>query len=231
MNKLVSSPVSGLQDLYSILSRHYGPSGWWPGESALEIMVGAVLTQNTAWSNVEKAIDNLKKAGVLAVDALHGMDQDTLAQLIRPSGYYNIKAQRLKNLISLVMDTSGGDIDSFLDLEVETLRGLLLSVKGVGKESADSICLYAAGKPVFVVDAYTKRILIRHGIAESTWDYDRMQAFFMDNLPEDVTLYKDLHAYIVFIGKDFCRRNDPRCSACPLNGWTFTSDLNSVSGS
>ncbi|HDM32481.1 MAG TPA: endonuclease III domain-containing protein, partial [Deltaproteobacteria bacterium] len=119
MNKLVSSPVSGLQDLYSILSRHYGPSGWWPGESALEIMVGAVLTQNTAWSNVEKAIDNLKKAGALAVDTLHGMDQDTLAQLIRPSGYYNIKAQRLKNLISLVMDTSGGDIDSFLDLGLE----------------------------------------------------------------------------------------------------------------
>ncbi len=231
MNKVVPSLETGLDTLHSILASHYGPSGWWPGESVLEIMVGAILTQNTAWSNVEKAIDNLKSANALSIDVLHGIDYEGLARLIRPSGYYNIKARRLKNLISLIMETSGGNLERFLGLGLSTLRGLLLSVKGVGKETADSICLYAADKPIFVVDAYTKRLLNRHGIADNTWDYDRMQAFFMDNLPKDISLYKDLHAYIVFIGKDFCRRNDPRCSACPLNGWTYRASLNTLSGS
>ncbi len=206
-------------DLYDRLARYYGPSGWWPGQTPLEIIVGAVLTQNTAWKNVEKALANLKEAGILDINALYNISHEKLASLIRPSGYYNIKANRLKNLISMIMDTSGDNLDDFLNEDTNTLRERLLFVRGIGKETADSICCYGAEKLVFVVDAYTKRILKRHSVIESTWDYDQIQGLFESRLPSSVQVYKDLHAYMVFMGKEFCKASSPKCDACPLKDW------------
>jgi len=202
--------------LYHILFDHYGPSGWWPGEGPLEVAIGAVLTQNTAWSNVEKAIANLKTAAMIDVRRLSTMHEKHLAKLIRPAGYYNIKARRLKNLLDMVVDSFSGDLSALFRLDKDELRSVLLEVNGIGKETADSICCYAAGKLVFVVDAYTKRILLRHIIIDGNASYDGIQAIFESKLPQDPSVYKDLHAHIVFIGKDYCRPRNPRCDACPL---------------
>lgn len=179
-------------------------------------MLGAVLTQNTAWTNVEKAIANLKACGALTPAALSALPENRLAELIRPSGYFNIKARRLKNLLATIMNHAGGDLPAFLGQETGPLRAQLLAVNGIGKETADSICCYAAEKPVFVVDAYTKRLLLRHGYVDETWDYDRIQDLFTVRLPAELQLLKDLHAYIVFVGKEFCRPRNPDCSACPV---------------
>jgi len=207
--------------LYHVLSEFYGPSGWWPGDSPFEIIVGAVLTQNTAWANVEKAISNLKTADLLTVRALDHIPEEQIARLIRPSGYYNIKTKRLKNLISLIIEDFGGDLERLFGLEVSALRAILLGVNGIGNETADSICCYAAGKPIFVVDAYTSRILKRHDIIDDSSDYDQIQAMFESRLPLDLGIYKDLHAYLVFVGKDYCRTRNPNCSQCPLNDLGF----------
>jgi len=208
------------QALYDTLSSWYGPSKWWPGDSPFEIAVGAVLTQNTAWINVEKAITNLKAAGMLDLYRIHAADINHLASLIRPSGYYNIKTKRLRNLISLIMDSFSGDLAAFFGQDLDKLRSALLGVNGIGKETADSICLYAADKEIFVVDAYTKRILLRHALIDPDWGYDDMQQLFETRLPRRLDVYKDLHAYIVFIGKEYCRATSPQCDACPLNGWS-----------
>jgi len=204
--------------LYRILHQHYGPSGWWPGETPFEVMVGAVLTQNTAWANVEKAITNLKVEGLMDVEAVDSADQGYLASLLRPSGYYNVKTGRLKNLVHMIMSLHSGDLDDLFSLDVSELRSRLLSLNGIGKETADSICCYAAGKCVFVVDAYTKRILLRHGIIDEQDGYDEIQSLFESGLPRKLKVYKDLHAHIVYIGKDYCRTRYPRCDACPLKG-------------
>jgi len=204
--------------LYRILYDHYGPSHWWPGETPFEVMVGAVLTQNTAWANVEKAIANLKAAGLLDVTAIEHADASSLASLLRPSGYYNIKAQRLKNLVHMIMTSHSGDLQDLFSQETGVLRTELLQVNGIGKETADSICCYAAGKCIFVVDAYTRRMLMRHGIINARATYDEIQSLFEGSLPQELSLYKDLHAHIVYIGKDYCRSRQPRCDACPVNG-------------
>lgn len=180
-------------------------------------MVGAVLTQNTAWTNVEKAIARIKACRALDLKTLHAMDEVRLAELIRPSGYYNIKARRLKNLMEAVMRQTGGDLAAFFSQDPVQLRTQLLQINGIGKETADSICCYAAGKTCFVVDAYTRRMAVRHGwVNTADGDYDRLQHLFTTGLPVDLQCYKDLHAYIVFIGKDFCRSRNPSCDACPL---------------
>ena len=202
--------------LHEVLSGHYGPSGWWPGETPFEVMVGAVLTQNTAWTNVEKAIANLKAAALMDVESIHATPPERLAVHLRPSGYYNIKARRLKNLVDMVVDSFAGSLERLFALGAHELRGALLEVSGIGKETADSICCYAAGKAVFVVDAYTKRILARHGIVDGDAGYDDMQALFEKSLSPDLGVYKDLHAHLVFIGKDYCRSKNPRCDECPL---------------
>lgn len=207
------------EELYKRLFLWYGPSKWWPGDSPFEIAVGAVLTQNTAWTNVEKAIGNLKAAGMLDINKVYEKDAADLASLIRPSGYYNIKARRLKNLVCMIMDGFSGDLNAFFDQDRDSLRAHLLSVNGIGKETADSICCYSADKRVFVVDAYTRRILVRHGVIDEDWGYDDIQAIFEAGLPPELQVYKDLHAHIVFIGKDFCRTRNPLCHACPLNSW------------
>ena len=181
--------------------------------------MGAVLTQNTAWTNVVRALDNLKAASLLDLHALHHIPQEQLALHIRPSGYYNLKAGRLKNLMQAIV-AHGGDLESLFARDDEDLRALLLAVTGIGPETADSICLYAANRPIFVIDAYTRRILSRHGRPEAAWGYDDLRAFFEEALPRDVRLYKDLHAYLVFIGKDYCRPRNPRCDGCPLARWS-----------
>ena len=202
-------------EMFDLLLDHYGPRNWWPAETALEMMVGAILTQNTNWKNVEKAIKNLKEKRLISLDALCSVSIGELAQEIRPAGYYNIKARRLKNLINFIVNRYHGNLDTLLGDETPTLRRGLLSVNGIGPETADSILLYAAHHPVFVIDAYTHRILTRHNMIEEQSTYQELQELFMDNLPWDSSLFNEFHALIVETGKDFCRKK-PLCQKCPL---------------
>lgn len=204
-----------LLTIYSSLYDHFGPQHWWPGDSPLEILVGAVLTQNTNWTNVSRAIDTLKQDNLLSFDALSEVPVEVLAEKIRSSGYYNLKAARLKNLLSFIKEKSGS-LDSFLDTDTGNLREQLLAVKGIGPETADSIILYAAKKPTFVVDAYTHRILFRHNIISEEADYHEIQELFVDNLPEDISLFNEYHALLVRLGKEFCKKTNPLCESCPL---------------
>ncbi len=206
----------GLLDIYHVLLAHYGPQHWWPGETPFEVMVGAILTQNTNWQNVEKAIVNLKKAGVLSAKAIHEMPEPELAELIRPSGYFNIKAKRLKAFIGYFMARYGGSIKRMKGVDCGVLREEVLAVNGIGPETADSILLYALGCPTFVVDAYTKRIFSRHGFIPETADYHEVQKYFTDRLPKDVQLYNEYHALIVRLAKDKCLKKAGQCELCLL---------------
>jgi len=206
-----------LVDIYKALFDHFGPQQWWPGESPLEILVGAILTQNTNWANVSRAIGNLKTDNLLTFSALNNLPETVLADKIRPSGYFNLKAKRLKNLLALIKEEEPAEnIEVFFRRETSTLREKLLAVKGIGPETADSILLYAGEKPVFVVDTYTYRMLTRHGLIGTETDYGEMQQLFMDTLEPDVKLYNEYHALIVRLGKEFCKKRNPRCIACPL---------------
>ncbi len=209
-NKLV-------RKIYTVLDRYYGDLKWWPGETPFEVIVGAILTQNTNWENVSKAIKNLKAADMLWPDKLHNAEHAVIAGLIRPAGYYNVKAKRLRNFLDFLFERFGGKIDSMFSLEPGELREKLLNVNGIGEETADSILLYAGGMPVFVVDAYTKRIMTRHGIIEGDAVYQDIQKMITANLPGDVKLYNQYHALIVQAGKDFCRKKQ-LCGQCPLKG-------------
>ncbi len=204
-----------LMEMFSLLFDHYGPRNWWPAETELEMMVGAILTQNTNWKNVEKAIENLKRSNTISLKNLSSISISELAQKIRPAGYYNIKAKRLKNLISFIVNHYNGNMKKLLEDETQALRQGLLSVNGIGPETADSIILYAANRPVFVIDAYTHRILNRHDMTEDQSTYQELQELFMDNLPEDSSLFNEFHALIVETGKDFCKKK-PLCEGCPL---------------
>ena len=217
----IPNTVTGqkLMDMFDRLLSHFGPQSWWPAETPLEVMIGAILTQNTNWTNVEKAISNLKKEGLISLQHLISLSAADLAQFIRPAGYYNIKAKRLLNLLQFIADHYEGDLTRLFDEDTRTMREALLSVNGVGHETADSIVLYAAHRPVFVVDAYTHRILARHDMAPEEATYHDIQSLFMDHLPEDPALYNEFHALIVLTGKNYCRKT-PRCSECPLNVWT-----------
>ena len=201
---------------FRLLSR-YGPQFWWPAESPLEMIVGAILTQSAAWSNVEKAIHNLKTAGILSLEGLRRTSREELAHLIYSSGYYNTKAGKLKAFAQWMGESYADDLDSLLTLETGELRRQLLSVHGVGEETADSIILYGAHQPVFVVDAYTRRIVTRLGLAPSRDRYGDFQALFMDQLPTDEQLFNEYHALLVRHGKTACRRV-PLCLDCCLHG-------------
>ena len=207
-----------LMEMFDLLLGHFGPQKWWPAETGLEMMVGAILTQNTSWKNVEKAINNLKDEGLISIKGLSYLPVDVLAEKIRPAGYFNIKAARLKNLINFITDKYEGEISNLLEEDTEVLRNGLLSVKGIGPETADSIVLYAAGRPLFVIDAYTYRVLTRHGMVDGEADYHEMQGLFMDHLPDDAALFNEFHALLVMTGKNYCRKK-PLCSECPLEGW------------
>lgn len=207
-----------LASMYEQLFGYFGQQDWWPGDSPFEVMVGAVLTQNTNWKNVEKAIDNLKRAGLLSYERMSELPIDLLAEYIRPAGYFNVKAGRLKNLFALIKEEFGGNVDLMLNSETESLRHFLLTVKGIGPETADSILLYAAGQPVFVVDAYTYRVLVRHNLIPEDFGYEDIQQFFMDNLELNTKLFNEFHALLVCVGKEFCKKTKPRCAGCPLEG-------------
>lgn len=203
-------------EVYERLVDTYGHQNWWPAETEFEVVVGAVLTQNTNWSNVCKAIDNLKQADLLDFESMAALPIGELAELIRPSGYYNIKAKRLANLLQMVQENYDGQFELLFGESTERARELLLSVKGIGPETADSILLYAGNHPVFVVDAYTHRIFSRHNLVEEESDYHSIQSEFADRLPQDAALFNEYHALIVRIGKEYCKKKKPLCDHCPL---------------
>lgn len=207
-----------IASLYTILHQTYGPQGWWPGDTPLEVAVGAILTQNTNWKNVALAIDRLKKAGLLTAEALFQLPEGELAEYIRSAGYYNIKARRLKNFLNFLFTSYGGSMAAMAEANLENLRPELLAVKGIGPETADSILLYGLEKPTFVVDAYTFRILSRHGLAPDPCSYDELQAIFMQALSPEIVLYQEYHALLVRTGKECCRPR-PHCALCPLAGF------------
>lgn len=210
-----------LKDGFDRLFAHFGPRNWWPGETPFEVMVGAILTQNTNWKNVERAILNLKEAKVLTPQKINKMSHAELARLIRPAGYFTVKATRLKNFIKYFIKKYDGNVSAMARGDLSKLREELLSVNGIGPETADSILLYALNKPIFVVDAYTKRMLLRHSLCTEDDLYHDIQSLFMDGLPEDAKLFNEYHALIVETGKNFCKKN-PLCQNCPLNGWNLS---------
>ncbi|MHC4470609.1 MAG: endonuclease III domain-containing protein [Planctomycetota bacterium] len=195
---------------------HLGPQNWWPGESPFEVVVGAVLTQNTAWSRVVLALENLRREGLLDARSLNAVPEDHLATLLRPAGTYRRKAGYLRELLRWLVDGHDGSVERALDGDTASRREELLRLRGIGRETADSILLYAGGHPVFVVDAYTRRIFSRHGMIDPASDYDAIRAWFMERLPRDAALVNELHAQIVAVGKAHCRPRSPRCSECPL---------------
>ena len=204
-----------LLDIYGRLETAYGDPGWWPGDTPFEVTVGAVLTQNTTWLNVEKAIGRLKAADLLTPEALRELTENKLAGYIVPAGYYNVKARRLKSLIDFLWAECGGRVEALADTPVNEAREKLLGVKGIGPETADSILLYAAGVPTFVVDAYTHRILNRHGLVPEEAGYEEVKAVFGDNLEPDAAMFNKFHALLVECGRLHCKPN-PRCGGCPL---------------
>lgn len=206
--------------MFNLMLDRYGPQNWWPGDGPLEMMAGAVLTQNTNWTNVEKALANLRRDNLLSIGKIYEASAEKLAEYIRPAGYFNIKSKRLKNLVNLLVEKYEGDIFRLFDEDIYTQRMALLSVNGIGPETADSIILYAAKKPSFVIDAYTYRILSRHNMTDEQATYDEMQDLFMDNLEPDHELFNEFHALIVRTGKDYCKKT-PKCDNCPLNKWSF----------
>ncbi|WP_029894387.1 endonuclease III domain-containing protein [Desulfohalovibrio reitneri] len=215
--------LNPLLEMHRTLLNALGPSRWWPADSPFEVAVGAILGQNTAWRNASRAVEALKEDGPLVPRRLLDLHAEDLAERIRPAGYYRLKATRLGNLLAKFEELADQpehlerDDLAFLEaMETPDLREALLSVKGVGPETADSILLYALHRPVFVVDAYTHRILSRHGLAPEESDYHQLQEQFHDSLPEDVPLYNEFHALIVRLGADRCRRTNPRCQGCPL---------------
>lgn len=213
----MSQTSQTLTEIYEKMFSHFGPQKWWPGESNLEIIVGTILTQNTSWTNVEKAISNLKKENILSVEKLKSISEEKLAELIKSSGYFNLKAKRLKNFIHFIFAEYEGNLEKMALEEKSTLREKLLSIKGVGPETADSILLYALEKQIFVIDQYTYRILSRHFLISEESSYEEMQEMMMKYLPENTQYYNEYHAQIVMIGKNFCKKK-PNCEKCPLNG-------------
>jgi endonuclease-3 related protein len=202
---------------YDAMAEALGPSRWWPGETPFEIALGAILTQNTAWSNVEKAIANLRAAGLLDAEALRGLPVAELEELIRPAGFFRIKAARLRNFLDFLEDACALDLERLRNADTGALRQSLLRVSGIGPETADSILLYALGHSTFVVDAYTRRILHRHMIVPEDVGYDELRDVFMDALPPDTALFNEYHALIVRTGKTWCAKKEGKCPACPLS--------------
>jgi len=206
---------SNLALIYRKLYACFGPQFWWPAQSRFEVIVGAILTQNTSWLNVEKAIKNIKAGKYMSPKKLYNLPDKKLAKVIRPAGYYNIKARRLKNFLKVFLKYYRGSVSRMASVDVKSLREELLEINGIGPETADSVLLYALNRPVFVIDAYTRRIMNRLGFVDEAVKYNDLQACFHLLLPQDLGLYNDFHAQFVALGKDFCRPK-PACSDCPL---------------
>ena len=207
--------------IYRTLYDSLGPQHWWPADSPFEVIIGAILTQNTSWSNVEKALKNLKDKELLDPLKLYDVREGLLARTIKPSGFFNIKAKRVKHFMQFLFEGYRGSIEKMFEKDLLSLREELLTVNGMGPETVDSIMLYAGRKPVFVVDAYTKRIFTRHKLVPAEARYDEIQRLFMDNLKHEAELFNDNHAQLVEVGKTYCRPKNPRCDECPLNGWNW----------
>lgn len=205
-----------LMRYYEVMSEALGPMRWWPAQTPFEVIVGAILTQSTAWANVERAIGNLRSAGLLTPSAILRVRTRRLAELVRPSGYFRQKAKKLKAFVRFLHNTYGGSLKRMFQTPTSQLRDELLAVHGIGPETADSILLYAGNHPVFVVDAYTHRILGRHGITNGKPEYEPVRALFESSLPRRWELFNEFHALIVNIGKNWCRKTSPRCEECPL---------------
>ncbi|MCG2825513.1 MAG: endonuclease III domain-containing protein [Thermoplasmatales archaeon] len=201
-------------NIYKKLLKHFGRQHWWPAETRFEVIVGAILTQNTSWKNVEKAIKNLKKEKMLNCKKIANMDIKKLEKMVQPSGFYKQKAERLKRFCKYLDESYDSDLNKFFNRDTNVIRNELLSLNGIGNETADSILLYAGEKPIFVIDAYTKRMCERTGIVNAK-KYDELQSFFEKNLPKNIEMYKEFHALIVELGKNFCRKK-PGCDGCPL---------------
>ncbi|NKB24159.1 MAG: endonuclease III domain-containing protein [Kiritimatiellae bacterium] len=213
MNRHVPIP-----EVYKTLFESFGPQHWWPGRTRLEVVIGAILTQNTAWTNIEKVIRRLKKEKGLNLHVLHQENAQTIAEWIKPAGYFNVKAKRIKAFVDTVFRGYGGRLEKLFTLETSLLRQVLLHIHGIGPETADSILLYAAKRPVFVVDAYTRRFLSRHGWIHSDASYDEIARLFESKMGKDVQTYNEYHALIVQLGKSFCKTK-PLCENCPLHPW------------
>ncbi len=211
-----------LGNFYKKLFSVFGPQHWWPAEDDFEVILGAILTQNTSWLNVEKALGTLKQSGNLSAAKLKQMPLKKLAWLIRSAGFYNLKALRVKAFLKFFFDAYRGSLRLMRLADKRILRGELLAVKGIGPETADSILLYALGKPVFVIDAYTRRILLRHRLIKPEDDYAAIQDLFTRSLKSDLRVFNEYHALLVKLGKDYCLKNKPKCKLCPLNGQKTT---------
>lgn len=205
-----------LLNYYSAMLAELGPSHWWPGETPFEIALGAILTQNTAWTNVEKAMANLRAHGLLHAPALATLPEAELAELIRPAGAFRVKAKRVGNFLRFLERKCALDITALRSQPLERVRDALLDVSGIGPETADSIVLYALEKPSFVVDAYTRRIFSHHALVPEDISYEDLRAFFMDALPVDVQLFNEFHALVVRVGKTWCASTKKKCALCPL---------------
>ncbi len=213
--------VSPLRQAYRLMHRAHGHLNWWPADSPFEICVGAILTQNTSWKNVELAIANLKKARALSLKKIYNLTHDELAQLIRSAGYFNIKAKRLRNFVDVVVDKHGASLKRFFKGNTKTVRQRLLAINGVGPETADSMLLYAGGHSSFVIDAYTKRIFERHGWCAANADYDELQSLCIQSLSQKrgvakLDFWRDYHAQLVVVGNHYCKPRNPLCDECPL---------------
>jgi endonuclease-3 related protein len=213
-----------LKEIYQLLFDRFGPQNWWPGDTQFEIITGAILTQNTNWANVEKAIENLKSAHLLAPEKLYRLEFSKLAVLIRPAGYYNIKGKRLKNFVKWLFENYDGRLKNLEDLGTDRLRTELLAIKGIGYETADSILLYAFNRKIFVIDAYTARIAVRHRLIEPDADYEQLRELFQSNLPQDSQLFNEYHALLVRLGGEFCKPK-AKCPGCPLEKLPHTLDV------
>ena len=207
--------TSKIHHIYKLFLKTFGPQNWWPAGTADEIIIGAILTQSVNWKNVETAIENLKQNNLCTIEQIHYSNIEIIAPLIRSTLYYKQKAKKLKSFAEFLFTGYNGDLNRMFQTEITELRMQLLQIKGIGEETADSILLYAGNKPVFVIDAYTKRIFSRLGITKPDWNYTKYQHFFMANLPMDISLYNDYHAQIVHLGKNICKIK-PLCEECPL---------------
>ena len=213
-----------LKKIYDLLYDHFGPQYWWSGGTTFEIIISAILTQNTNWTNVEKAIANLKAANAFSPVSMYEITQDDLAQMIRPAGYFNIKAKRIKNFLNWLFENYDGSIEQLANVSTSMLREQLLSINGIGPETADSILLYGLEREIFVVDAYTSRIATRHGLIEPDHDYQQLQHLFETNLPTELKLFNEYHALLVRVGKEFCKTK-PLCENCPLNSLPHQTEV------
>ncbi len=218
------SPADMLRAFYERLLATYGPQHWWPADTPTEVVIGAILTQNTAWRGVERAIERLGARGALDLKVVHEMKEADLAELIRPAGTYRVKAARLKAFASVVCVEFGGDLNAMLDGEIEEARARLLAVRGIGPETADAILLYAADRPTFVVDAYTRRVLRRHHLIDDDADYKSIRALFYEAIEPSAETYNEYHALLVAVGKAHCRKH-ARCDDCPLADWPHDCDI------